>query len=157
MAARTVEQVTSATTTDEVLVVPLLLRSSWREELERSVTSYTFFWLTVLIESPSMVLSADTESPLESPSTLMSLERLTTATIRPALPIQERTSNATIAMKPFWYFDLEARSSAVDLAIAHASFSSMIPSPLGSMRRISVSCAGVRVEASRSIEGCLSG
>ena len=72
--------------------------------------------------------------------------------MRPALPIQERTSNATVAIKPFWYLDLEARSPAVDLAIARASFLSMIPSPFGSMRRISFSCAGVRLEAARSIE-----
>ena len=70
--------------------------------------------------------------------------------MRPALPIQERTSNATVAIKPFWYFDLEARSPAVDLAIARASSLSMIPSPLTSIRRISFSCAGVRVEGSSS-------
>ena len=46
----------------------------------------------------------------------------------------------------------EARNLADDLAIARPSFSSMVPSPLGSMRRISASCVGVRVLASRWIE-----
>ena len=47
------------------------------------MTSYTFFRLTVSTESSSMVLS-------ELPSTLRSLERKTTAVIRPALPSHER-------------------------------------------------------------------
>ena len=79
------------------------------------------------------------------------------ATMSPALPIHERMSNTKIAMKPFWYIDFEPRSPAVDLAIARCSFSSMIPSPFGSMRRSSFSCAGVRVDASRLIDGCSSG
>ena len=109
------------------------------------MTSNTFFWPCVLTEPPFMVLS-------ETPSTLRSLERVTTATMRPALPNQERTSNARVAHKPFLCFMFEARSLADDLAIARPSFSSMIPSPFGSMRRISASCAGVRVDASRWIE-----
>ena len=54
--------------------------------------------------------------------------------------------------KPFLYFECEARSSAVDLAKARFSTSSTMPSPFGSMRCISASCAGVRVDAARWIE-----
>jgi len=61
------------------------------------------------------------------------------------LPIHERVSNARVAHKPFLYFMFEARDLADDLAIARPSFSPMIPSPFGSMRRISASRAGVRV------------
>ena len=68
------------------------------------------------------------------------------------LPIHERVSNARVAHKPFLYFMFEVRNLADDLAIARPSFSSMIPSPLGSMRRISASSVAVRVLASRWIE-----
>ena len=109
------------------------------------MTSNTFFWPCVLTEPPFMVLS-------ETPSTFSSLDELTMTITSTELPIHERVSNARVAHKPFLYFMFEARNLADDLAIARPSFSSMIPSPFGSMRRISASCVGVRVLASRWIE-----